>query len=219
VARDATTAKPLTIVAGALPLSWGTLLTGTVGAPTTVSEAINLTSPAGISTLRYYVSGPGRRSLSDPTPALGYTINDAGAYGCTVVFAVLLPIIDLVIGGRDLLQKAHVITVEVWSRIQTSLNVRGFSEAVQSGDLRATIAALTDLAIALFGLFSTYAGIIAEAAGITLSAGLAAAGIVLGAAAAAITLINLEALAFSLLRFPALASTELVVSQIDVGVK
>jgi hypothetical protein len=218
---------PLDTMGGATPISWGALLQQNVGSPTEETDTLNLletippvgqVTPSRIATVRYYISGPGV-GLGSEKP--NFSINYANAVGQSVLFALVLPLADLVMGGAGLLGKVGASMDLMWTRISTGFGsgtfISSLTNAMNSNNPTAAYGAALDMALAMFG-------VIGVALGAVEGLGLTATAIVLVAQAVAysalcFSAVNVGWTVANWLRYPAVSKIELPVSSGTVIVR
>ncbi len=106
---------------GGTAVSWGSLLSGTIGDPTTKEDQVDFSTSGGqVTEAQYWVSGLGLGAGSMTWPEnLDQDISYPAVF--STIWYVAFPVIDIVLGGAELLNKGQEALDQVWSVIATSL--------------------------------------------------------------------------------------------------
>jgi|GEM_PF-3947282 len=223
-----TSGKKILAMPSVTMLSLGSLLTGTIGSPSTATGQTNLLQPLGGVRYKVYVSGPGTGLVGEQSQFPRSWSDVQESWQKTAINLVLMPIIDVVMGavGASARVGAKILSAVggVYSTYPTFLSGSAAYDAASSGDLKAMAAAFIDAIFAFVALGAFAVTVVVAGAallGVTLGGGVVAAavGLALGGVAALMSGINMAATARKILTYPSVESVELPLSSAEVIVR
>ncbi len=171
-------------LSGAKPASWGTLLLDTYGDPTVApeDETVNLDS---IARAEYWVEGPGLAPGSLPlhpdVPSEWHV-----ATGHTVVFCVIVPMVNIFLGAGIAVADALLKVKEVWDAIENAVSLNEMHDAVTEAEFLAALINLVASVIVAAVLIKVLVVL-----GLSTAAATAVAAIILGQFALVLGIANL----------------------------
>ncbi|MGB9798301.1 MAG: hypothetical protein ACPLSK_06705, partial [bacterium] len=131
---------------GGIPLSLGAFFTGTIARPTCLDDKVNFTNNPPIGRVEYWVIGPGTTSGSDTLPPSIKT-SEIDAWGLSITFYILFPLLGAVSGSLSFLNKAN----ETWRVIKASKELISYiKDTMKPQDLASLIRALTNALVEIF---------------------------------------------------------------------
>lgn len=137
-------ADGLTTMGGAKPASWGGLFH--TGEPTSITNSIDMGPSSGASMAEYWVFGPGWASATDTPNGSIANLNLVDAWGISIVWYVTFPLIDVVLGGAQMLGRDFRLAAEIWEGIKDQVSMVRLFEAKT---LPEAAGELADLAISI----------------------------------------------------------------------
>lgn len=147
----------LSVLKGVNGFSMGSLLTGQA----TSGSSLTDTMPRiGASKSEYYIVGPGTKAPDITTPS-DLPTKGYNAFGCTVAWTVVLPIISLLGGLGDLFKKLDpavlaATSTRIWEAVGSSATlhdlIAAFKNDVLSGTQSGLISGLTNIGLTILGL-------------------------------------------------------------------
>jgi hypothetical protein len=158
---------------GAVSLSWGSIFTHTNEQPTPGQDEVDFSPASGATTSEYWVFGPGWKA--GPTPPASVDSDAWQAWGQSIVYYVLFPILDLLSGGLAAFKPgadSWKAAGGIWRDIKGGINLNQLTTAADDQSrLRAFINVLV---ICVGGLTAAVLGAVvgpAAAAGLVLALG------------------------------------------------
>ncbi len=128
-------------IAGAIPVSWGSVFTNTFGDPTVELDYANCGPSRMIARSEYWAIGPGwAPSKIDLPPSLQ---NENQPWGETVIHYLLCPFLDFAAGGSALLDYGPEAARLLWDLIKLDQNATDALEGMRSADDEASATAAT----------------------------------------------------------------------------
>ena len=191
VEQKVTNLTPIGPMGGAVPASWGSILTGTLGSPTNMATSVDFSSTTSQIVSQYWVRGPGFASGSDILPS-SITDSPYDAWTASIIMYVLLPVVNLIVGVEKAIDQAVPAVETILNSVKGGISVVNFFSAsdwrtqLREGiNLTATILSLALTTGALVSL-----GFISSDAAAILSGMLIAGSLVMMPANMVIALIN-----------------------------
>jgi len=105
-------ADGLNSVMGARPFSWVSLFTSTLNTPTTRQDTVDFTASRNVGSAQYWITGPGFGASATLPPTV--SSDNLDAWGMSLTYYAVFPIIDLILGTSNLLGRAADVAY-AWS--------------------------------------------------------------------------------------------------------
>ncbi len=105
-------ADGLNSMMGARPFSWVSLFTSTLNTPATRQDAIDFTASRNVGSAQYWITGPGFGASATLPPTV--SSDNLDAWGMSLAYYAVFPIIDLILGTSNLLGRAADVAF-AWS--------------------------------------------------------------------------------------------------------
>lgn len=174
--RVVTVADGVNSMPGARPASWGSLFTWSIGDPTEKSDQFSLAA-SGAAKVEYWIRGPGwvQGETSVPSSLPGSTLD---AWGMTAFRYLVLPMVDLLVGGSRAVTEADDIVKACWSGIKGVIDSSKLSALEEASDTREGVSAMIDVSVDLLKVSLATGALVS--AGVISPEAAAALGIVVG---------------------------------------
>lgn len=138
------------LLSGANAISLGSLFTNQIGAAGSGQEKLDLTVPAGLAKVRYWVIGPGLGPIPNPLPfSIPESALSTQSYGATAFYYSFLPLVDFVMGAATSLVKGLEAMAVLWAGLAKGINVTTLVLAFKSGSADNVSLALVDAIVAM----------------------------------------------------------------------
>lgn len=144
-------ASGLNSMGGAKAGSWGSIFSLTFTDPTIIGDAVNFLQPQ-IGVSQYWVRGPGWAQGSESLPS-SITDSDLDAWGLTVVYYFVLPIVDLCDGSLTTTDEAVQKARDIWKGVSSSLQSQ-MNALIGATDEGGRSSALCDIVAGVLNTFT-----------------------------------------------------------------